>query len=162
MPSLVFQFSEIEVWKEVSFDFPELFKYCEIAAIDENYKNLDLSEKSYFGVYSQCDKDVDLEQWSQIWNRRIVSHSQPAYRCEASGQRGRGTLPFFLPRHSCMRERLVTFPFVLLAFLLQCMRYQLFQVLDFRPSFIESKLQENRPIIDKFLDLPIEALFVNF
>ena len=80
-------------------------------------------------------------QWSQIWNRRSVSHSQPACRCESGRERRRGTLPFFFPRHSCMRERLVPFPLILLASSLQCMRFQLFQVLDFRLSFIESKLR---------------------
>ena len=80
-------------------------------------------------------------QWSQIWNRRSVSHSQPACRCESGRERKRGTLPFFFPRHSCMRERLVPFPLILLASSLQCMRFQLFQVLDFRLSFIEAKLR---------------------
>ena len=30
----IFQFSEIEVWEEVSLDFPEPFKDCEIASIE--------------------------------------------------------------------------------------------------------------------------------
>ena len=55
------------------------------------------------------------DQWSQIWNRRSVSHSQPACRCESGRERRGGTLPFFIPRHSCMRERLVPFPLILLA-----------------------------------------------
>ena len=40
-----------------------------------------------------------------------------------------------------MRERLVPFPLILLASSIQCMRFQLFQVLDFRLLFIESKLR---------------------
>ena len=47
----IFQFSEIEVWEEVSLDFSEPFKDCEIAAVDEDDKNLDLSVESYFGIF---------------------------------------------------------------------------------------------------------------
>ena len=62
-------------------------------------------------------------------------------RVEAGRERRRGTLTFFFPRHSCMQERLVPFPLILLASSLQCMSFQLFQVLDFRLPFIESKLR---------------------
>ena len=70
-----------------------------------------------------------------LWKKyRYHYHDSAACRCvdgESAGVRacfplalspagiGRGTLPFFLPRHSCMRERLVSFPLVLHASSLQ-------------------------------------------
>ena len=57
----IFEFSEIKVWQEVSLDFPEPFKDCEIAAIDKDDKDYNWSEESYFGVCSQSDRNVDLD-----------------------------------------------------------------------------------------------------
>ena len=65
------QFSEIEVWERVSLNFSGPFMDCEIAEIDEDDKNLNCSEKSYFGVCSQRDKNVDLEykrRAVEFWN----------------------------------------------------------------------------------------------
>ena len=103
---------------------------------------------------SQC-----LDQCSQYGKSIHITYYQPWLSClpvcrrrkrgcahlflsrSLFGWYQKGHVPFFLPRHSCMQERLVPFPLVLHASSLQCMRFQLFQVLDYRLSFIESKLR---------------------
>ena len=97
--------------------------------------------RGILGVGNPTGYSTSTSQWSQIWNRCSVSHSQPVCPCEASKERRRGSLPFSLPRRSPMWERLVLFPLILLVYSLQWMRFQPFQVLDFRLSFIETKLR---------------------
>ena len=62
-------------------------------------------------VHTQC---------AQIWYRRSHNYRSTSCPWEASRERRRRALPFFLPRRSCTRERLVPLLLILLASSLQC------------------------------------------
>ena len=59
-------------------------------------------------------------QCAQIWYRRSHNYRSTSCPWEASRERRWRALPFFLPRRSCTRERLVPLLLILLASSMQC------------------------------------------
>lgn len=57
----MFTFNEMKVSEELSFDFRDQFKECDVKGVDEDDNDENWSEETYAGVCSQRSKDIDIQ-----------------------------------------------------------------------------------------------------